>query len=134
MKITQFSLEHFTAFAEPTQFNFNPGINVLIGTHSTGKTHLMKAMYAMLKVCETAHRDQIENPDKLALIAEENLMGVFKPNKIGRLVRHQVGNNNGKIAMTYAERHIAIQLTTRNNVTVEYDQIPVIKEPQYTAG
>src|SRR5690349_18691893 len=38
-------LVNFTAFAD-AQLEFTPGINVIIGENGTGKTHLMKAMYA----------------------------------------------------------------------------------------
>ncbi len=38
-------LENFTAFADAT-FEFCPGINAIIGENGTGKTHLMKALYA----------------------------------------------------------------------------------------
>jgi ABC-type transport system involved in cytochrome c biogenesis ATPase subunit len=38
-------LQNFTAFTDAT-FEFVPGINVLIGENGTGKTHVMKALYA----------------------------------------------------------------------------------------
>jgi len=47
MKIKDLSITNFTAF-EQAKFNFCDGINVLIGTNGTGKTHAMKAMYALL--------------------------------------------------------------------------------------
>ncbi len=123
-KVTEIVLEQFTAFAEPIQFQFNPGINVFIGANSTGKTHLMKAMYAALKICEVAQRDQIEDKNKIALISEENLSGIFKPNKIGRLVRHQVGNNTGKLTLGYDNDRFEITINARNSVSVEFDKLP----------
>ncbi len=39
-------LENFTAFAA-AEFSFVPGINVFVGENGTGKTHVMKALYAM---------------------------------------------------------------------------------------
>ena len=39
------SLQNFTAFADQ-DFEFVPGINVLVGENGTGKTHVMKALYA----------------------------------------------------------------------------------------
>ncbi len=39
-------LENFTAFAA-AEFEFVPGVNVFIGENGTGKTHVMKALYAM---------------------------------------------------------------------------------------
>lgn len=41
----RFSLRHFTAF-ESADFVFVPGINVFVGENGTGKTHVMKAMFA----------------------------------------------------------------------------------------
>lgn len=39
-------LKHFTVF-EDAEFAFSPGINALVGENGTGKTHLMKALYAV---------------------------------------------------------------------------------------
>ncbi len=41
-------LKNFTCFKE-AEFKFSPGINVIIGKNGTGKTHIMKAMYAGLR-------------------------------------------------------------------------------------
>ena len=47
-KIESLTLENFTVFENAT-FDFCPGINVLIGENSTGKTHVLKAIYSFLK-------------------------------------------------------------------------------------
>lgn len=39
-------LKNFTAFAA-AEFEFVPGVNVFVGENGTGKTHVMKALYAM---------------------------------------------------------------------------------------
>ena len=39
-------LKNFTAFQE-AYFEFVPGVNVFVGENGTGKTHVMKALYAM---------------------------------------------------------------------------------------
>ena len=38
-------LQNFTVFKD-TQFEFSPGVNAIIGENGSGKTHLLKAMYA----------------------------------------------------------------------------------------
>ena len=40
-------LEKFTAF-QKLELGFSPGINILIGENGTGKTHILKALYASL--------------------------------------------------------------------------------------
>ena len=54
-KVQSLSLENFTAFEKAT-FDFCPGINVLIGVNATGKTHVMKVIYALLKICEVENK------------------------------------------------------------------------------
>lgn len=49
MSITKLSLRNFTVFKE-AGFDFAPGINVLVGENGTGKTHVLKALYAVTKV------------------------------------------------------------------------------------
>lgn len=39
-------LQNFTVFADAT-FEFSPGLNVLVGTNGTGKSHVLKVGYAM---------------------------------------------------------------------------------------
>ena len=40
------TLANFTAFAE-ARFEFSPTVNILVGENGTGKTHLMKVLYAV---------------------------------------------------------------------------------------
>lgn len=123
-KIEHLTLEQFTAFEGPTQFEFNPGINVLIGANSTGKTHVMKAMYACLKCCERAQRDHIDQAERLAFVAEDYFKGVFKPENIGSLARHRRGNNTGKVTLVYDQHAFTVAINSRNSVSVDYEVIP----------
>ena len=45
MQVKEISIENFTVF-EKLKIDFSKGINILIGENGTGKTHLMKMMYA----------------------------------------------------------------------------------------
>lgn len=51
-KIEKLRLEHFTCF-ERAEFEFSPGINVLIGENGTGKTHVLKVAYWAMKGCKS---------------------------------------------------------------------------------
>jgi len=53
MAINSVSLENFTVF-EKINIEFCPGINVFIGENGTGKTHLLKVLYAW---CESETHD-----------------------------------------------------------------------------
>ncbi len=47
--IRSLSIKNFTAFSN-ANFDFSPGINVLIGENSTGKTHVLKLIYSLLEL------------------------------------------------------------------------------------
>jgi len=51
MTLSSVAFQNFTVFEDAT-FDLCPGINVLIGANATGKTHAMKAMYAMLRAID----------------------------------------------------------------------------------
>ncbi|WP_069470305.1 AAA family ATPase [Candidatus Marithrix sp. Canyon 246] len=85
MKIKNLSLKNFTAF-EQAKFNFCDGINVLIGTNGTGKTHAMKAIYAVLNSLKTAN------------MLSNDLEKLFNIHNSNELIRN---NNNTRKATTF---------------------------------
>lgn len=78
MTISRVKLERFTAF-EKIDLKLSPGINVFIGANATGKTHLMKVVYAACDITKTE------------IAFAEKLIRVFLPSgrAIGRLVKRQ---------------------------------------------
>ncbi len=124
-KIQQLSLHQFMAFDEKISFEFSPGINVFIGANSTGKSLVMKTIYSLLKVCETAHRVQItKDASRLTNLAEDKFMGVFKPDRIGRLVRRGQGRSSGEIDLLYGDAQLNLTLTTQNKITLQANPLP----------
>ena len=53
MTLTKVKLRRFTAFSN-LELELCPGINVLVGANGTGKTHLMKVLYA---ACDSSKAD-----------------------------------------------------------------------------
>jgi hypothetical protein len=91
-KIIQAKLDNFTSFAGLDQA-FSPGVNVVIGANGTGKTHLLKILYAACAI--TAGEDKEKG---YAL----KLRNVFNPyeGRIGRLSRRQSGSVRTKVVVT----------------------------------
>lgn len=56
MSITKTYLKNFTVFKEE-ELEFSNGINVLIGENGTGKTHLLKSIYATCEISKKENRD-----------------------------------------------------------------------------
>ena len=77
--ISKVHLTNFTAFQD-LEMTCSPGVNILIGANGTGKTHIMKALYA---ACDITTGQVTDYPEKL--------VRVFMPFRgmLGRLVKRQ---------------------------------------------
>ncbi len=91
-KLNHVKLENFTAFAKLDQA-LSPGVNVIIGANGTGKTHLLKVLYAATAI--TTGED-IEKG------LARKLLGVFTPyqGRMTRLIRRQQGLPAAEITVT----------------------------------
>lgn len=109
MTLASISLKNFTVF-EDARFDLCPGINVLIGANGTGKTHAMKAAYALLRPAPVSEepRDAYHYHTKLKL--------VFLPNErdARRLVRHQTAHPAiARVTATTVDgRSVEVQLSS----------------------
>ncbi|VAW30808.1 Putative ATP-binding protein [hydrothermal vent metagenome] len=70
--IQSLSVKNFTAFSE-AEFEFSPGINVLIGENSTGKSHVLKLIYSLLQLSKI--NDERNESSKYLL----KFVDIFKP-------------------------------------------------------
>lgn len=91
-KVTHVKLENFTSFAAMDQA-FSPGVNVFIGANGTGKTHLLKVLYAACAVTVGEDREK-----SFAL----KLRNVFNPyeGRMGRIARRQSTSVKTRIVVT----------------------------------
>ena len=111
--ITKIKFENFTAFSEMSM-SFSPGINILLGENGTGKTHVMKALYAACSIIDT----------QASQTFDQKLKSVFLPNSIGRLVHRSQGRNSGAVKVfrndgdENTDRSISCHLTTMNKADV----------------
>jgi ABC-type hemin transport system ATPase subunit len=95
MTLTRVKLERFTAFKE-LDLSLSGGVNVFIGANGTGKTHLLKVVYAACDVTKT----KSDFADKL--------VRVFLPSgrAIGRLVKRQQGSVRAAVEVWRGNRKI----------------------------
>jgi predicted ATP-dependent endonuclease of OLD family len=91
--IRNLKLKNFTAFKD-LELNFSPKLNLIIGANASGKTHILKVIYASLNGLEQASWDDKEKNSILQAnrCITESLIGVFKPDdKLGKLKKISSG-------------------------------------------
>lgn len=112
--ITSFKATNFTVFKD-IKVEFSPGVNIFIGPNGTGKTHLLKAVYA----ASCLINNKIDTPLDL------KINGVFMPSTIGRLVHRSIGRNSGEITISrrdegdVKDRSITLKITTLNKTEIK---------------
>jgi hypothetical protein len=128
--IAQLQLTNFTKFSELT-IDFSPRVNVIIGENGTGKTHLLKAAYALCAGRSSLKNDAEIDDDDLNNAVSEKLLKVFMPldNKLGNLRRHGAGNaGNAQMQARFAtDKQIRLSFHTNSKAIVfqeraAYDQ------------
>ncbi len=99
-------MANFTAFRS-LHLEFSPGVNVLIGPNATGKTHLMKLLYAAGAVS----KQDVDFADKL--------VHVFLPyeGRIGRLVTRQQGSAESTVSVRRPENRLTIRFSNHTQPT-----------------
>ena len=83
-------LRNFTVF-EDADFEFGPGLNVLVGANGTGKSHVLKAGYALELAYSAAARILEESDSKdlaLPFGAGSRLSAIFQSDTQSELVRY----------------------------------------------
>ncbi|MGI4743794.1 MAG: AAA family ATPase [Janthinobacterium lividum] len=90
-------LRNFTVFAD-AEFEFGEGLNVLVGTNGTGKTHVLKAGYAisyevMNSIIKSREQEDnnIDDKKRKSKFMFDKLKKVFQPTpfQLNELIRHK---------------------------------------------
>jgi len=112
MTIARLTLTDFTSFRS-ADVSFASGVNVFLGANATGKTHLMKVLYATLKAAEPQH-----SPSGIDVRLKEKLARVFRPDDlvIGRLGHRRPGLKSVKVrVIDSAQKEIAYSFYTKTS-------------------
>lgn len=106
-------------------WQFAPGLNVIIGENGVGKSHVLKAIYALMKV--QAGKSSDLSKATLEKRYAEKLVAVMRSESIGRLVKRKQGRERCEIAltMTDAGQDCALGFATNAKTLVE-----VIRQPK----
>lgn len=107
--IQQLTLENFTLF-RTLSGQPHTQLNVLIGENDTGKTHLLKLLYTIVRSLEEYQKKRLSTPSpQFAVIVANKLQWVFLPQKmeLGQLVSFR--QNRLKVRMQIQEQELQFE-------------------------
>lgn len=124
MHLRRLELRKFTVFDE-ADIEFCPGINVIIGANGTGKSHLLKVLYCILKAREGGTDRISDNGLGYANRLKEKVTRVFRPvgEGCGRLVRRRRGRDTATIRLLADGGEIRARITTLGAVSCDTDTL-----------
>jgi ABC-type transport system involved in cytochrome c biogenesis ATPase subunit len=103
MRVDRLELMNITVF-QGADFDFSPGLNVLIGANATGKSHVLKVLYSVTRTMAVTGPIVISNPnwglgELLGRPISQKLETTFRPEPgqttlLTSLVRHGTHNSN----------------------------------------
>ncbi|MEI8094498.1 MAG: AAA family ATPase [Spirochaetales bacterium] len=100
--ISHLSVENFAAL-EQAELDFSPGLNVILGENSTGKSLLMKLMYSGAWVSHSLGKGDRKTKDELQRAIADKLKAVCIPESLGRLVTRKAGRNRCTVRVSFSE-------------------------------
>lgn len=124
MTIDRLSLHDFAVFRD-VDLSFAKGINVFLGRNATGKTHVMKALYATVR----AAGDE-RSPSSLDARLREKLARVFRPDdlSIGRLGHRRKGQRGARVVLSSGRKVIDHSIYSKTSavtkVTHTWSKVP----------
>lgn len=88
-------IKNFTCFPE-AKLEFSPGLNVIVGENGTGKSHLLKLGYAVLRSLKNVQKTPAKEAYGRDLAS--HLVALFKPDSFGRLAPRIQGRRRCEVA------------------------------------
>lgn len=111
------------------QYEFASGLNVIVGENGLGKSHLLKLIYAVLKV--NADAKEFTKTAMQKAYADK-LVGVFRPDALGRLVKRKQGTDKCEVTLVLHDesQSCGFSFATRASSAVQIDLLPTNEQHQ----
>jgi predicted ATPase len=125
-------LRNLTVFAD-VDLRFAGGLNVVVGANGTGKSHLLKAAYAVVAVSARGEKESgsaVPRKSYLESALAKKMRGVFRPDELGRLARRQAGRSRCEVAVSFIKpkSELAFSFNTSSKTEVAIDTLPAVWE------
>lgn len=102
---------------------FAPGLNVIVGDNATGKSQLLKLLYAGTK---SLFEVEARTKKDLSSAIASKLIGTFRPESLGRLTRRVRGTGSTSVAIKYAQigEELSFSFSSKAKREVIMDGVP----------
>jgi len=124
--LKQASFKNLTTLPNETLV-FAPGLNVVVAENGCGKTHLLKAIYSLLSVNFSSGKEGNElTKTGLQKAYADKLMGVFRPESLGRLVKRKQGRERCELRldMVDGKQNCDINFASNASSGVQVELVP----------
>jgi predicted ATPase len=117
-------LSNFTVFEE-VEFEFASGLNVFVGENGAGKTHVLKVAYSVLASMPSGIPTPPSKSQRESRLADK-LSEVFKPDRLGHLVRSGAQNESGVVDCSFSnsEYDLNFSISSVTESDIEYHLVP----------
>lgn len=129
IKIKSISIENFTVFKNEL-LAFSDGLNVVVGENGTGKSHLLKLLYALIITNNRSSNFEFgvngikeKLSPTVSAIIEQDLINIFKSEKLKKLINHEVYKSVTNIDLN--KYSIQFSMTERYGCFVANKNIPL---------
>ena len=100
--LNKLHIENFTVFRK-ADLEFSSGLNVITGDNGSGKSHLLKLGYAILKTLES-FGDKFPAKEIAERGLAGNLVDIFRPETLGRLASRVQGSSSSSVSATWNQK------------------------------
>jgi len=118
-------LTNFTLFKDQ-QFDFNSGLNILIGENSTGKSQLMKLLYAIIKSNNTLMNSTSKDKNRYSLqtIIPQKLLTVLKADNLQSFISDNEKQCYVNFGFDKYDIKFNFTKTTKVEVNIDKEDVP----------
>ncbi|AJI78207.1 AAA family ATPase [Corynebacterium singulare] len=127
--IRRLEAQSFGPFRE-IDVEFSPKLNIVVGDNSSGKSFFLKLLYTAAKTVKDS--DNLTKKEFNSALASK-LMGVYRPDALGRLTRRTKGAARANVDITFAgvKQRLSWNFSSRSKSEVSTESLPQISKEDF---
>lgn len=124
-RVSHLKAENFGALSD-VDIALSPQLNVVLGDNGAGKTQLLKLLYATTFVLQDGRESGESTQTYFGSGIARKLLGVFRPNSLGRLVTRTQGRSRAEVSIRYTgcSEELSFSFASNSKSTVGIHSLP----------